>query len=59
LVEGDVGAARADIAGRYLGVEAGARFAEARSSKPGVLLRLEGEGARIWDLSGILPQPTG
>ena len=56
LVEGDVTAARAEIAGRYLSAEAGARFAESRRTKPGVLLRLECESPRIWDLSGILPE---
>jgi PPOX class probable F420-dependent enzyme len=55
LVEGDVTAARAAIAGRYLGREAGERFAEARRSKPGVLLRLAADGLRTWDLSAILP----
>jgi len=55
LVEGDVGAARAAIAGRYLGETDGARFAAERSSKPGVLLRLVPDEPRVWDLSGILP----
>ncbi len=35
LVEGDVGEARAAIAGRYLGAEDGARFAAERSARPG------------------------
>jgi PPOX class probable F420-dependent enzyme len=55
LVEGDVGEARAAIAGRYLGAEDGARFAAERSSRPGVLLRLTPDEPRVWDLSGILP----
>ncbi len=55
LVEGDVGDARAAIAGRYLGAADGARFAAGRSSKPGVLLRLVPDDPRVWDLSGILP----
>jgi PPOX class probable F420-dependent enzyme len=55
LVEGDVGSVRADIARRYLGVEAGARFAAERASKPGVLLRLTADDPHVWDLSGILP----
>ena len=55
LVRGDVTAARAAIAGRYLGAGAGERFAAARRSKPGVLLRLVPESPRVWDLSGILP----
>ena len=40
LVECDVSSVRAAIAGRYLGVGDGARFAADRRSKPGVLLRL-------------------
>jgi PPOX class probable F420-dependent enzyme len=55
LVEGDVTAAREEIAGRYLGVEAGKRFAAARRSKPGVLLRLHAREPRVWNLSAILP----
>ena len=55
LVEGDVSAARADIAGRFLGREAGARFADERRSKPGVLLRLAPDAPRTWSLSAILP----
>lgn len=54
LVEGDVTEARREISGRYLGPEAGERFAAERT-KPGVLLRLAAENPRIWDLSGILP----
>jgi hypothetical protein len=48
-----VTAERIAIAGRYLG-EAAA-FAAARSSPIGVLLRLEPEDPRVWDLSTILP----
>ena len=55
LVEGDVSAVREAIAGRYLGVEAGERFAAERRSKPGVLLRLNARQPRVWDLSAILP----
>jgi len=55
LVEGDVGPARAAIAGRYLGASDGARFAAERRAKPGVLLRLVPDNPRVWDLSGILP----
>ena len=55
LVEGEAGAARAAIAGRYLGETDGARFAAERSSKPGVLLRVVPDEPRVWDLSGILP----
>ena len=39
LVEGDVTAMRESIAGRYLGVEAGKRFASERRSHPGVVVR--------------------
>ncbi len=55
LVRGDVTDIRASIAGRYLGLEGGRRFAEARLSKPGVLLRLRATEPRVWDLSAILP----
>lgn len=55
LVEGDVTRVRADIAGRYLGAVGGERFAAARRSKPGVLLRLRAAEPRIWDLGAILP----
>ena len=54
LVWRDVTAVRRSIACRYLGEEAGQRFAEQRSV-PGVLLRLFPKTPRIWDLSGILP----
>ena len=56
LVEGDVTAARADIAGRYLGPREGERFAADRRSKPGVLLRLDASEPRVWDLAAILPK---
>ncbi|MGZ4354638.1 MAG: TIGR03618 family F420-dependent PPOX class oxidoreductase [Gaiellaceae bacterium] len=55
LVEGDATTAREAIAGRYLGAEAGRRFAAERRSKPGALLRLEARGPRVWSLSAILP----
>ncbi|HXY81076.1 MAG TPA: TIGR03618 family F420-dependent PPOX class oxidoreductase [Gaiellaceae bacterium] len=55
LVECDVTPARAAIALRYLGPGDGERFAAARRSKPGVLLRLLPESPRVWDLSEILP----
>ena len=55
LVEGDVTAVRADIAGRYLGPHDGERFAADRRSKPGVLLRLDASEPRVWDLAAILP----
>jgi hypothetical protein len=56
LIEGDVAPARREIAGRYLGEDAGARFAAERT-KPGVLLRLAAGEPRVWDLSRILPRP--
>ena len=52
LVEGDVTSARVAIAGRYLGLEDGERFAAERRSRPGVLLRLVPDSPRVWDLSG-------
>jgi hypothetical protein len=55
LIAGDVTAAREEIAGRYLGPEAGRRFAAERRSRPGVLMRLEDPDPRVWDLSSILP----
>jgi PPOX class probable F420-dependent enzyme len=55
LLRGDVAEARAAIAGRYLGARDGERFAAARRSKPGVLLRLVPENPRVWDLAPILP----
>jgi PPOX class probable F420-dependent enzyme len=54
LVWRDVTAVRTAIACRYLGEEAGRRFAEQRSV-PGVLLRFVPISPRIWDLSPILP----
>jgi PPOX class probable F420-dependent enzyme len=55
LREGDVTEARTAISGRYLGQAAGERFAAARRSRPGVLVRLEAPSPRIWDLAAILP----
>ncbi len=54
LVECDVGPIRSEIAGRYLGAEAGRAFAAQRTT-PGVLLRLRGD-RREWDLAEILPR---
>ena len=53
-LEGDVTSARVAIAGRYLGVADGERFAADRRSRPGVLCRLVPDSSRVWDLSGIL-----
>jgi PPOX class probable F420-dependent enzyme len=55
LESGDVTEIRRSIAARYLGGDAGERFAAARVSKPGVLVRLVPEHPRIWDLAEILP----
>ena len=55
LVERAVAAARGAIAGRFLGVGDGERFAAERRSRPGVLLRIIPDSPRVWDLSGILP----
>jgi hypothetical protein len=55
LIQGDVTAARTAIAGRYLGKTAGVRFAAARRSKAGVLLRLAAGDPRVWDLAAMLP----
>ena len=54
LHRGDVTEPRTAIATRYLGAEAGGRFAAARSSDA-VLVRLGAEGARFWDLARVLP----
>jgi hypothetical protein len=48
LVEGDVASERVAIAGRYLGLEDGERFAADRRCRPGVLLRLVADGPRVW-----------
>ncbi|MDP9255242.1 MAG: pyridoxamine 5'-phosphate oxidase family protein [Actinomycetota bacterium] len=55
LQECDVSAIRRSIAGRYLGEDAGERFAEQRVSQPGVLLELIQEQPRVWNLAGMLP----
>jgi len=52
----DVTEIRRSIAARYLGPEAGERFAAERASKPGVLLRLLPVEPRVWDLRRILPR---
>jgi Pyridoxamine 5'-phosphate oxidase len=55
LVDGDVTSPREAIAGRYLGVERGRRFAATRRSPRGTLLRLAARDPRIWDLAAALP----
>jgi PPOX class probable F420-dependent enzyme len=54
LIEGDVTPVRREIAGRYLGKDAGAKYAVQRT-KPGVLVRLAAHEPRVWDLTPILP----
>jgi hypothetical protein len=54
LVSRDVTEARLAIASRYLGPKLGRAFAQQR--KPGgTIVRFELSGARMWDLTGILP----
>jgi len=55
LVPDQDGGVRAAIAGGYLGAEGGSRFADERQT-PGIVLRLEVDQARAWDLSNILPR---
>jgi PPOX class probable F420-dependent enzyme len=55
MLDGDVTDARVAIAGRYLGVDRGRRFAASRRSPRGTLLRLVPNATRIWDLSAALP----
>jgi PPOX class probable F420-dependent enzyme len=55
LIDGDVTEVREAIAGRYLGVERGRRFAARRRSPHGTLLRLEARDSRVWDLAASLP----
>jgi len=47
--------ARLAIASRYLGSDAGQRYAEQRT-KPGVMVRLPLAHAQSWDLRAILPE---
>ena len=49
-----VGTARRSIAVRYLGVEAGERFATARTDLPSMLVRVDSALARTWDLAAII-----
>ena len=56
LIEQDVTEMRAAIAGRYLGVERGRRFARTRRSRQGTLLRLVPHDPRTWDLTAALPE---
>jgi PPOX class probable F420-dependent enzyme len=55
LKVGEVTEIRSSIATRYLGNEAGHRFAVDRASTPGVVVQLLPEGLRVWDLAAILP----
>ncbi|HUY08588.1 MAG TPA: pyridoxamine 5'-phosphate oxidase family protein [Candidatus Dormibacteraeota bacterium] len=51
----DVTEIRRSIATRYLGSEAGERFATARASTPGILIQLFPRRPRLYDLAAILP----
>ena len=51
-----VGRARRSIAVRYLGVEAGERFTNARADLPSVLVRVDSAIARTWDLSAMIAE---
>ncbi len=55
MVDEDMTVARTAIAGRYLGAEAGKRFAQERRARAGVLLRLRVVNPRVWSLADILP----
>jgi hypothetical protein len=55
LADGDVTAVREAIAGRYLGVDRGRRFAATRRSPWGTVLRLTPQNPRVWDLAAVLP----
>lgn len=54
LLADGVREARLEIAGRYLGPEAGERYVEQRT-RPGVIVRVPLTAARTWDLRAILP----
>jgi PPOX class probable F420-dependent enzyme len=52
LTPGDMAGIRRSIAGRYLGSdELGARYAVDRAAKPGVLVQLNSNQPRVWNLS--------
>jgi PPOX class probable F420-dependent enzyme len=55
LSHGDVTDIRRSIASRYLGGDAGTRFAAERAARPSVLVQLVPKEPRVWDLAGILP----
>jgi PPOX class probable F420-dependent enzyme len=55
LLARDVTPERLAIAGRYLGAADGARFAEERRTKHGILVRLVPASPRVWNLSATLP----
>lgn len=55
LEDTDITSARTAIAGRYLGVERGRRYAETRRSPRGTIVRLVPRNPRVWDLSASLP----
>jgi PPOX class probable F420-dependent enzyme len=55
LTDCEVREVRRSIAMRYLGNEAGERFAAVRESTPGVLLQLLPRQPRLWELAAMLP----
>jgi hypothetical protein len=57
LLETDVTPARTAIASRFLGPTDGERYAATRAPDA-VLLRLQADSPRVWDLSAMLPQAT-
>ena len=54
LVPDDDAATRAAIASRYLGAEAGERYADTSIRPPGFVLRLPLSQAKTWDLSSTI-----
>lgn len=57
LDESHVDDVRRSISARYLGAEMANAFVAERGE--GVVVRLSASAAEVWDLSGILPLPTG
>lgn len=51
----EVGEVRRSIARRYLGADAGDRFAGARAATPGVLVVSDAARVRTWALTAMLP----
>ena len=53
LTAGDVTATRLPIATRYIGPDLAARYAELRDPR-GTVLRVSLDGARVWELGGLV-----